>query len=341
MPTHVGEAGGPRRSAEKVKPDDERAASPREGAALDPVLVAALARTTTERAGALLDRIAIPRHHRAAPRGLVDVAAEVTRTLGGTYAVSRRTVRHDGAEADIVLAERPGRDPSRVVVVMAHYDAVAGTDGADDDASGTVGMLLVAEAIADVPTDATLRFVAFPFEEQGMVASTSYLASLDAAERDAIVGVYNLEMIGFSDSSVGSQQYPEGVSRLVAGRARPLPTTGDFIAAVGCPSDAEPLEALERARAYVPRLKTETIGVPRPLTLLAPDLLRSDHGPFWLAGVPAVMLTDTANFRTPHYHQPSDRRATIDVNLLVGTARWVTAAVGLLAGCSPVGAAGD
>jgi aminopeptidase YwaD len=339
LPLHAGESRAPRVARDIVKSPEETTAT-LEATTDREAIVAALARITTARAAALLGEIAIPRHHRAAPEGLRKVAARIEGLLGERFSVSRRPVSYDGAEADIVVGERLGRDPSRIVVVMAHYDAVAGTEGADDDASGVVGLLLVAEALARLPTEATVRFVTFPFEEQGMIGSTAYVESLTAPQRDAIVGAFNLEMIGYSDHAAGSQRYPRGVEALVSGQRGPLPTTGDFIGAVGCPSDAAPLEVLGAARTFVPRLRTELIGVPRALTLLSPDLLRSDHGPFWFAGIPAVMLSDTADFRSPHYHRASDRIATIDRDLLVRTAQWVAAGVSLLAvPVPPTGAA--
>jgi Zn-dependent M28 family amino/carboxypeptidase len=337
---HAGESSVPRRASDEsevVQAVDESVETLAEAVELDPAIVGVVGRLTSERAGTLLREIAIPRHHRSAPKGLRVVAHRIADTLGATYAVSRRALTFQGATAEIVIGERRGTDPSRVVLVMAHYDAVAGTDGADDDASGVVGMLLAAEALAPLRTEATLRFVAFPFEEQGMIGSSAYVASLREDEREAIVGAFNLEMIGYTDHAPGSQRYPRGIDGLVADRK--LPTTGDFVGAVACPSDAEPLRALGSARRYVPRLRTELIGLPRPFTLLAPDLLRSDHGPFWFAEIPAVMISDTADFRTPHYHQPSDVVATLDPLFLVRTAQWVAAAVGILAVPAPTSGA--
>jgi aminopeptidase YwaD len=46
------------------------------------------------------------------------------------------------------------------------------------------------------------------------------------------------------------------------------------------------------------------------------DTGRSDHAPLWDAGYPAIMATDTANMRNPHYHQPSDQIETLDLDFL-------------------------
>lgn len=61
--------------------------------------------------------------------------------------------------------------------------------------------------------------------------------------------------------------------------------------------------------------------------LLTPLVLRSDHTPFWMKGIGAVMLTDTAHLRNPHYHQPTDTPATLDPNFLAGNAQTVVNAV--------------
>ena len=53
------------------------------------------------------------------------------------------------------------------------------------------------------------------------------------------------------------------------------------------------------------------------------DLLRSDHTPFWNAGLPALMWTDTSNFRNPHYHQPSDTPDTLDYAAMADVTRIV------------------
>ncbi|HEY5626347.1 MAG TPA: M28 family peptidase, partial [Nitrospira sp.] len=78
-------------------------------------------------------------------------------------------------------------------------------------------------------------------------------------------------------------------------------------------------------------LKTLELAVPGRGEAL-PDVRRSDHAAFWDAGYPAVMLTDTANFRNPHYHQPSDRVETLCLPFLEGVIDTVVASVEALAG---------
>jgi Zn-dependent M28 family amino/carboxypeptidase len=63
-----------------------------------------------------------------------------------------------------------------------------------------------------------------------------------------------------------------------------------------------------------------------------PDTRRSDHTSFWEQGFPAVMLTDTANFRNPHYHRPTDTLETLNLDFIAAVATGLTATVVELAG---------
>jgi Zn-dependent M28 family amino/carboxypeptidase len=57
------------------------------------------------------------------------------------------------------------------------------------------------------------------------------------------------------------------------------------------------------------------------------EMFRSDHSPFWAAGIPAVLITDTANFRNPNYHAPTDTPNTLDYDFLRRVTVALTAAV--------------
>jgi uncharacterized membrane protein YkvA (DUF1232 family) len=114
-----------------------------------------------------------------------------------------------------------------------------------------------------------------------------------------------------------------------------LPTVGDFLGIVGNAASAHLVKAVEAAANHaVPELKTITLVVPGNGELL-PDTRRSDHAAFWHYGYPAVMLTDTANFRNPHYHQPTDTFETLNLDFLEQVARAVTAAAIALCSTTP------
>ncbi len=85
------------------------------------------------------------------------------------------------------------------------------------------------------------------------------------------------------------------------------------------------------AAEHVPELDMVTIEV-RDGMPIPPDVFRSDHAPFWAAGIPAVMVTDTANFRNPHYHTPGDDADTLDYAFLHMVTRTLLATLAEYAG---------
>jgi Zn-dependent M28 family amino/carboxypeptidase len=123
-------------------------------------------------------------------------------------------------------------------------------------------------------------------------------------------------MLGFIDTTPGSQSYPPYVD------ASQYPDTGDFIAVVGNEPSAGLAQALAQALSAADTLKVETLVVPGQGENFT-DVRLSDHSPFWDAGIPAVMVTDTAFFRNPHYHQPSDTLETLDMEFIRDNAHAV------------------
>jgi hypothetical protein len=303
-----------------------------------PAITAALEAITKPLLVRDFDALAKPRHHKTAPTQLAAAAGYVKSELGGLgFEVTTQRVTFRGGAADNVIGERAGEDPSRVVIVCAHYDAVRGTPGADDNASGVVGALGVARAAATARTTASVRVLAFAFEEQGLVGSAAYARSLSAADRARIIGVLNLDMIAYRDARPGAQRNLLDLGTIAEpGSAG----AGDFIAVLGLTESPELFDALAAARIYEPGLRVETMAVPRPLLGSASDLLRSDHASFWEVKVPAISIVDTAEMRNPHYHRPTDTIASLDLDFALGVTRWVGAATLALAGVKAGPAAG-
>ncbi len=134
-------------------------------------------------------------------------------------------------------------------------------------------------------------------------------------------GVVVMDMIGFGCYTPGCQKYPPGLpvfaQRDYAQRSA-KGDRGDFLAVVG---DAEHLQLLN---AFSHSATIPVITLPIPLKgLFTPDVLRSDHAPFWYQGIGAVLVTDTANLRSPYYHQSSDTVANIDRAFFTGAAQVV------------------
>jgi Zn-dependent M28 family amino/carboxypeptidase len=194
------------------------------------------------------------------------------------------------------------------ILIGAHYDAVPGTPGADDNATGVAVLLELARMFATEPAKYPLRLVAFDMEEYGLVGSADYAAKLKQEKRSLRL-MMSLEMLGYCNATPGSQNYPPPLERF-------YPNHGDFIALIGNLRTLPDLINLSRS---IRQSGTPSEWLPVPNRgLIVRDTRRSDHAPFWDAGYPAIMVTDTANMRNPHYHKPSDTIATLNLNFLTG-----------------------
>ena len=228
--------------------------------------------------------------------------------LAGFY-YEEQTVPLGNSPGKNLIGTHPGTvSAEKIIINDAHYDTVNNAPGADDNGSGTVGVMEAARLLSRYPAKKTLRFIGFDLEESGLLGSTRYVSQgIPAGEQ--IEGVFNHEMIGYWSDEPNSQTLPNGFSLLFPAAAAEVAANqnrGDFITNVGN-TNSQPLALLfsNAAQEYVPDLKVLTLDVPGN-GQLAPDLRRSDHTPFWEAGKQALMLTDGANFRNECYHTPSD-----------------------------------
>lgn len=204
-----------------------------------------------------------------------------------------------------IEAVLPGStEPEKILVVGAHYDTVPGTPGADDNASGVAALLELARLFAGKPLPFTLRLVAFTNEETynyQTMGSYVYAESCHKAG-DKIIGMYSLEMLGSFSDTEGSQNYPFPF-RLF------YPSKGNFVAFVGNTASSSFLRrSVELFRA---QCKFPAHGCAAPSWVS--DASRSDHLPFWKFNFPAVMITDTSNFRYLHYHGAEDTIDKLDL----------------------------
>ncbi|MEB3182012.1 MAG: M20/M25/M40 family metallo-hydrolase [Nostocaceae cyanobacterium] len=197
------------------------------------------------------------------------------------------------------------------ILIGAHYDAVPGSPGADDNATGVVAMLELARKFAASPARFPLRLVAFDMEEYGLLGSAAYAEQLKQ-QKQPLRLMMSLEMLGYTDSTPGSQRYPAPLDKI-------YPNRGDFIALVGNLRTIPDLIHLSRNIRKV-GIPSEWLPVPNKGLIVRQTRL-SDHSPFWDAGYAAMMITDTAFLRNPHYHQPSDNIASLDLDFLTGVCR--------------------
>ncbi len=195
------------------------------------------------------------------------------------------------------------------LMVGGHFDSVFDSPGADDNGSAIVGMLEALRILKDYRFQKTIKFIGFDLEEEGLDGSIHYTGNNLHPDEDCN-GFFDFEMIGYYSNQPGSQSLPTGFEILFPDVLAELEADsfrGNFINVVGNTENSFELQnSFETiGKQHVPDLKI--IGLSAPGTgVLTPDLLRSDHVPFWLAGLPAVMITDGANFRNPHYHGPND-----------------------------------
>jgi len=273
--------------------------------------------------------LSVVRHPAAAPDALAAAEDYVALELGAAgLRVERQLFEWDGAEFHNVVATRDGEAAGRpMVVVGAHFDTRAHTPGADDNASGVAAMLEVARILRGVRLAATVQLVGFNLEEmQRMphyaIGSRAYARWL-RARGQPVAGALVLEMLGFTQPRQGA---PPG-ARLFTD----VPRVGNFLSAVGDRRSRELLAAFRRAAE--PHVPVAPLTVPLRGWLL-PDTRRSDNCRFWDEGFAALMITDTADFRNPHYHRPSDTPDTLDYEFLTRATAAVAAAVRELAGAA-------
>jgi len=187
-----------------------------------------------------------------------------------------------------------------IIVVGAHYDSVLGSPGANDNASGVAGLLALARRFAGKPCGQTLRFVAFVNEEppyfQTEEMGSFVYASRCKARGDKISAMISLETIGYFSDAPGSQSYPS------PGLGAFYPTTGNYIGFVGNFGS----RALVRRSIGLFREQGKVPSEGAALPSFIPGVAWSDQWSFWQCGYPAIMLTDTAPFRYPHYHERTD-----------------------------------
>jgi hypothetical protein len=152
------------------------------------------------------------------------------------------------------------------------------------------------------------------------LGSKEFVASLAAQAPYVVEEAHIFEMVGFCNHAPKSQRMPPGIPGFAA------PDVGDFLALIANrDSNAIGESLLKLAASYVPQFPVVALKMHLGIEKYFKDLHRSDHAPFWEAGVPALMWTDTSEFRNPHYHQASDTPDTLDYGFISRVARLALA----------------
>jgi Zn-dependent M28 family amino/carboxypeptidase len=204
-------------------------------------------------------------------------------------------------------------NPGGYYILGAHFDTVAGTPGADDNASGVAVLLEVARLARNLTPPRPWAFIGFTCEEPPAFATPamgSRVYAQQARQQDAkILGMLCLEMVGYYSQTPDSQSLPLPLKLMG------YPTTGNFIGLVSDRRSRHLMDRLEAALKRVCRLPAVTLSVPFEGHIL-PEVRLSDHASFWDEGYPAVMLTDTAFMRNPNYHGPGDVMDHLDLTAM-------------------------
>ncbi len=200
-----------------------------------------------------------------------------------------------------VVAIKKGHSEEKIVI-GAHYDTVIGTPGADDNASGVAVLLELARMLQGVTLEKTLLFAAFANEESPFFRTSAMGSAhfIKAHADEKITLMMSLEMLGFYSDAPNSQTYPPLLKHF-------YPDQANFIAVVGNLASKTYVNGIAKTMENATPLPVESLSAPR----IVPGVDYSDQLNFWKAGIPAVMLTDTAFNRNPHYHKPSDLPQTL------------------------------
>ncbi|MFS8876545.1 M28 family peptidase [Synechococcus sp. R55.1] len=265
-----------------------------------------------------LRQVARPRDPDWSPLGHRQVEQYIQKQLSECGPVEPFPFEANGRQHCNWILKLPGSQPGRrPILIGAHFDAAPATPGADDNASGVAVLLELARHFAADPAPSPLWLVAFDLEERGMIGSRAYARFL-RQQRQPLRLMLSLEMLGYRDPAPGSQDYPAGLEKL-------YPNRGDYIGLIGNWPTWGDLLKLQHdfQKAGIPCcwLLAGQQGLILPATRL------SDHSPFWDAGYAAVMVTDTAFLRNPHYHKLSDTLETLDPDFLTGVCQGLMAGI--------------
>ncbi|ATQ75701.1 aminopeptidase [Massilia violaceinigra] len=257
-------------------------------------------------------QIASSEHNTGTPAALEKAALYLEATLAAQgYAVRRDEYTYDGHRVrnlEVSIANiAPGKQPERIYIVGAHYDSAPGTPGANDNGSGSAAVVELARIFKGVvPASGNeLRFVLFVNEEPpyfgGEGMGSRHHARALKARGQHVEAALILETIGYYSNAKNSQRYPPGVAAF-------YPDQGNFIAFVGTLGSSSLVRRTVSAFRKASTFPAESLAAPS----FVKGVTWSDHTSYNKEGYDAVMITDTATMRYPHYHRSTDTPDKLD-----------------------------
>ncbi len=200
-----------------------------------------------------------------------------------------------------------GTENKKRIIVGAHYDVCDNQEGADDNASGVVGLLELSRLLNGQKLKQRIDLVAYSLEEPPYFR-TEYMGSYIHAKslvdnKTEVYGMISLEMIGYFSDEKKSQSYPIGLLSLFYGNR------GNYITLVKKFGAGQFTRKFCRKYKATKAIRTKKFTAPPAL----PGIDFSDHLNYWKFGFSALMITDTSFFRNKNYHEPTDTMATLDI----------------------------
>ncbi len=238
--------------------------------------------------------------------------------------------------AQNLIGRQPGTGTTGDTYILGgHFDTVADAPGADDNGSAVAGLIEAMRILSQYPTKKTIKFISFDLEEPGLVGSAKYITN-GIENGETVSGMIDFEMIGYYSEAPNSQMFPSGFNLLFPDAYNAVSSQefkGNFVTNVGKAGNSVSLmnKFQLASQQYVPALRSISVEAPNIWQTLTPDLGRSDHAPFWIAGLPAIMLTDGANFRNPNYHTPGDTLGTLNFTFMSNVVKGTVATLAQLA----------
>ncbi len=200
-----------------------------------------------------------------------------------------------------------GSEYDQTIVVGAHYDVCGDQDGADDNATGVVGLLELARMLQGQKLNNRIELVAYTLEEPPYFRTEnmgSYIHAQSLTKNGInVYGMFCLEMIGYFDDSKKSQDYPIGFLSAIYG------DRGNYITLVNKLSKGKFSRKFNRKFKKHKQIRTKKFTAPAKL----PGIDFSDHLNYWTFGYSALMITDTAFYRNKNYHETTDTIETLDL----------------------------
>jgi Peptidase family M28 len=253
----------------------------------------------------IVNEIAVPRHFRFNAKNNQNIADWIFSQLSSFGYKTHLQGRYSN-----VVAFNPNLKSSLLILIGAHYDSVPNCPGADDNASAIAALIVCAKAVSEFAPHIPICFAAFNCEEDGLIGSRNFVSSYVSKANLRIDQVHVLEMIGYATDEPNTQLIP-------AGLPIKIPSVGNFLGIMGNQNSRHLVDkVLGLGKSYMPDFNVIGLKLYLGVEKLVPDLGRSDHLPFWEQKIPALMWTDTADFRNPHYHRFTDTPDTLNYSFL-------------------------